>query len=133
MYYVHITQFQKKKNSDFYIYLEISRLLSEYLQEENNSNIILYRFTIMISSRLSDSEPILNLKDLFYDEQVKEERKAEINQLPEKSKRSNLKLLQEIQTVLQRCAHLTEKQRLMYCESQRYFMKQYLREMNKHP
>lgn len=87
----------------------------------------------MISSRLSDSEPILNLKDLFYDEQVKEERKAEINQLPEKSKRSNLKLLQEIQTVLQRCAHLTEKQRLMYCESQRYFMKQYLREMNKHP
>ena len=87
----------------------------------------------MITSRLNDSEPILNLKDLFYDEEAKEELKAKINQLPEKSKRSNFKLLQEIQTVLQRCTHLTEKQRLMYCESQRYFMKQYLREMNKQP
>ncbi|NVM45880.1 MAG: hypothetical protein HWN79_13270 [Candidatus Lokiarchaeota archaeon] len=87
----------------------------------------------MITSRLNDSEPILNLKDLFYDEEIKEELKAKINQLPEKSKRSNFKLLQEIQTVLQRCTHLTEKQRLMYCESQRYFMKQYLREMNKQP
>ena len=87
----------------------------------------------MLTSRLNDSEPILNLKDLFYDEEINEELKAKINQLPEKSKRSNFKLLQEIQTVLQRCTHLTEKQRLMYCESQRYFMKQYLREMNKQP
>ena len=87
----------------------------------------------MISSRLSDSEPILNLKDLFYGEELKEEIEAKINQLPEKNKRANLKLLQEIQTVLQRCAHLTENQRLMYCESQRYFMKQYLREMNRQP
>ncbi|MFX0009198.1 MAG: hypothetical protein ACFE9R_02680 [Candidatus Hermodarchaeota archaeon] len=87
----------------------------------------------MITSRLSNSEPILNLKELFYDEDVKEEFKAKIDQLPEKSKRSSLKLLEEIQTVLQRCTHLNEKQRLMYCESQRYFMKQYLREMNKQP
>jgi uncharacterized protein YllA (UPF0747 family) len=87
----------------------------------------------MITSRLSNSEPILNLKELFYDEAVKEEFKAKIEQLPEKSKRSSLKLLEEIQTVLQRCTHLNEKQRLMYCESQRYFMKQYLREMNKQP
>ncbi|MFX0075539.1 MAG: hypothetical protein ACFE96_08860, partial [Candidatus Hermodarchaeota archaeon] len=85
----------------------------------------------MITSRLSDSEPVLNLKDLFNRDEVKEELKSKISQLPEKSKRSNFKLLQEIQTVLQRCTHLTEKQRLMYCESQRYFMKQYLREMNK--
>jgi len=87
----------------------------------------------MISSRLNDSEPIQNLKDLFYDEELKEEVEAKIKNLPEKNKRSNFKLLQEIQTVLQRCTHLTEKQRLMYCESQRYFMKQYLREMNKQP
>jgi uncharacterized protein YllA (UPF0747 family) len=87
----------------------------------------------MLTSRLNDSEPILNLKDLFYDEEIKKEITDKINQLPEKSKRSNFKLLQEIQTVLQRCTHLTEKQRLMYCESQRYFMKQYLREMNKQP
>ena len=89
--------------------------------------------SIMITSRFSDSEPILNLKDLFYSEEIKEELKTKIEQLPEKSKRSNLKLLEEIQTVLQRCTHLTEKQRLMYCESQRYFMKQYLREMNRQP
>lgn len=87
----------------------------------------------MITSRFSNSEPILNLKALFYDEAVKEEFKAKIDQLPEKSKGSSLKLLEEIQTVLQRCTHLNEKQRLMYCESQRYFMKQYLREMNKQP
>ena len=87
----------------------------------------------MITSRFSNSEPILNLKDLFYDEAVKEEFKAKIDQLPEKSKGSSLKLLEEIQTVLQRCTHLNEKQRLMYCESQRYFMKQYLREMNNQP
>jgi hypothetical protein len=87
----------------------------------------------MISSRLNDSEPILNLKDLFSNEEIREKIEIKLQQLPEKTKRSNLKLLQEIQTVLQRCTHLTEKQRLMYCESQRYFMKQYLREMNKHP
>ena len=89
--------------------------------------------TTMISSRLNDLEPILNLKDLFYDEEIKEEIKVKIQELPEKNKRTNFKLLQEIQTVLQRCTHLTENQRLMYCESQRYFMKQYLREMNKQP
>ena len=87
----------------------------------------------MISSRLTDQEPILNLKDLFYEENLKDEIVDKINQLPEKNKRANLNLLQEIQTVLQRCTHLTEKQRLMYCESQRYFMKQYLREMNRQP
>ena len=89
--------------------------------------------TIMISSRLNDSEPIQNLKE-GYDWEVKVVPSCTTESiLPEKSKRSNFKLLQEIQTVLQRCTHLTEKQRLMYCESQRYFMKQYLREMNKQP
>ena len=85
----------------------------------------------MISSRLPDQEPILNLKDLFYAENLKDEIADKINQLPDKNKRANLKMLQEIQTVLHKCTHLTEKQRLMYCDSQRYFMKQYLREMNK--
>ena len=85
----------------------------------------------MISSRQTESEPILNLKELFYEENFKDEIVDKINQFPAKNKRANLKLLQEIQTVLQRCTHLTEKQRLMYCDSQRYFMKQYLREMNR--
>jgi len=85
----------------------------------------------MISSQLSDQEPILNLKELFYEENLKADVVAKINEFPGKNKRANLKLLQEIQTVLHKCTHLTKKQRLMYCESQRYFMKQYLREMNK--
>ena len=113
--------------------MDISRLLSEYLHGENISHKIHLRNDIMISSRLTDSEPILNLKDLFYDGNVKAEIIEKINQFPRKNKRANLNLLQEIQTVLQRCTHLTEKQRLMYCESQRYFMKQYLREMNRQP
>ena len=85
----------------------------------------------MIISRLSDPEPILNLKDLFQEEISEKEIEVRLNQLPERAKRANLKLLEEIQTVLKRCTHLNDNQRLMYCESQRYFMKQYLREMNK--
>jgi len=85
----------------------------------------------MIISRLSDSEPILNLKDLFQEEVSEKEIEVKLNQLPERAKRANMKLLEEIQIVLKRCTHLNDNQRLMYCESQRYFMKQYLREMNK--
>jgi hypothetical protein len=81
----------------------------------------------MITSRLSDPEPILNLKDLFQEDISEKEIEAKLNQLP----RANMKLLEEIQTVLKRCTHLNDNQRLMYCDSQRYFMKQYLREMNK--
>lgn len=85
----------------------------------------------MIISRVSDSEPVLNLKDLFQEEVSEKEIEVKLNLLPERAKRANLKLLEEIQTVLQKCTHLNGNQRLMYCESQRYFMKQYLREMNK--
>jgi len=85
----------------------------------------------VIISRSSDSEPILNLKDLFQEEVSEKEIEVKLNQLPERAKRANFKLLEEIQTVLKRCTHLNGNQRLMYCESQRYFMKQYLREMNK--
>jgi hypothetical protein len=113
--------------------VDISRLLSEYLHGENITHKKHLRNDIMISSRLTDSEPILNLKDLFYGKNLKNEIVDKINQLPGKNKRANLNLLQEIQTVLQRCTHLTERQRLMYCDSQRYFMKQYLREMNRQP
>ncbi|MHA1195122.1 MAG: hypothetical protein ACTSRH_00040 [Promethearchaeota archaeon] len=40
-------------------------------------------------------------------------------------------LLKEIQSILQNSTYLTPQQKLMYCESQRYFMKLYLREINK--
>ena len=85
----------------------------------------------MISTSLHDSEPILNLKNLFYESKVDESISNRLEELEDRSRRDNFRLLNEIQKVLQRCTHLTDKQRLMYCESQRHFMKNYLREMNK--
>ena len=85
----------------------------------------------MMSTGAGDSDQILNLKDLFDDSEVNYNIESELAELKEKSKIDNFNLLQEIQTILQKCAHLNPRQRLMYCESQRYFMKLYLREVNK--
>ena len=85
----------------------------------------------MISTTLNELDPVINLKNLFYELGVDNNLTEKLDDLNYQSKRDNFKLLEEIQTVLQRCTHLTGKQRLMYCESQRYFMKLYLREMNK--
>jgi polyphosphate kinase len=85
----------------------------------------------MISSDLNESEPILNLKDLFYEIDVSAEIKQKIENIPKNSINENMKLLQQLQSILQKCAHLTEKQKLLYCESQRYFMKLYLRDVNR--
>ncbi len=85
----------------------------------------------MISSRIDESEPVLNLRKLFYDTKENENIDA-INELvPNKGKYDNFKLLTDIQNVLQKCSHLSDKDRLNYCNTQRYFMKLYLREMNK--
>ena len=85
----------------------------------------------MTNSRLEDSEPVLNLKNLFYEIKVNNI----INLMPEviqrKAKYDNFKLLTDIQNVLQKCRHLTNKDKLNYCNTQRYFMKLYLREINK--
>ncbi|MFX0147902.1 MAG: hypothetical protein ACFE8E_09130 [Candidatus Hodarchaeota archaeon] len=85
----------------------------------------------MMSTGAGDSDQILNLKDLFDDSEINYSVESELAEFKEKSKIDNFNLLQEIQTILQKCAHLNPRQRLMYCESQRYFMKQYLREVNK--
>ena len=85
----------------------------------------------MLSSDINESEPILNLKDLFYEIDVSAEIKQKIENIPRNSVNENMKLLQQLQSILQKCAHLTEKQKLLYCESQRYFMKLYLRDVNR--
>jgi hypothetical protein len=90
------------------------------------------RVKIMEHSRSEEVvEPVLNLKELFYEIKVDEI----IDQMPEvlqnKAKYDNFKLLTDIQNVLQNCRHLTDKDRLYYCNTQRYFMKLYLREINK--
>ena len=85
----------------------------------------------MISSRIEDSEAVLNLTNLFYEKQEDNSIKEIPEIMQRKAKYDNFKLLTDIQSVLQKCTHLTDKDRLMYCQSQRYFMKLYLREINK--
>ncbi|MFX1386919.1 MAG: hypothetical protein ACFE9M_06870 [Promethearchaeota archaeon] len=87
---------------------------------------------IMTNSRIEDSEPVLNLKDLFYEKKVFIDRiRKDVLEIPQKAKYDNFKLLTDIQNVLQKCKHLTIKDKFLYCQSQRYFMKLYLREFNK--
>ncbi|MFX1489683.1 MAG: hypothetical protein ACFFBI_11075 [Promethearchaeota archaeon] len=86
----------------------------------------------MMISRVDDTEPVLNLKDLFYEPEVSTNTiNKPVNEIPHKAKHDNFKLLTDIQNVLIKCRHLTSKDKLLYCQSQRYFMKQYLREINK--
>ena len=86
---------------------------------------------VMTNSRLEDSEPILNLKDLFYEIKTDDIINEKPEAMQQKVKYDNFKLLTDIQNVLQNCRHLTDKDRLNYCTTQRYFMKLYLREINK--
>ncbi len=86
----------------------------------------------LIFSKIKESEPVLNLKDLFYElEALNEKLTKTVDNIPQKSKYDNFKLLTDISNVLQKCRHLTSKDKLLYCQSQRYFMKLYLREINK--
>ncbi|MFX1363723.1 MAG: hypothetical protein ACFFCE_09050 [Promethearchaeota archaeon] len=86
----------------------------------------------MIISKTEDSEVVLNLRDLFYDIKIATKTiNKQREEIPQKAKYDNFKLLSDIQNVLQKCRHLTDKDKLLYCQSQRYFMKQYLREINK--
>ncbi|NVM38472.1 MAG: hypothetical protein HWN81_22970 [Candidatus Lokiarchaeota archaeon] len=86
----------------------------------------------MMISKIEDSEPVLNLRELFYEKEViNEPNSKEVIEFPQKTKYDNFKLLTDIQNVLQKCRHLTQKDKLLYCQSQRYFMKLYLREINK--
>jgi len=83
-------------------------------------------------SRIGDSEPILNLKDLFYENKIINQTvNKQVEEIPRKAKYDNFKLLSDISKVLQNCRHLTSKDKILYCQSQRYFMKLYLREINK--
>ena len=84
----------------------------------------------MISSNLADSDPILNLNNLF-DASTRNELREKVKILQSKNVADNLTLLNEIQQILKKCTHLTPEQKLMYCQSQRYFMKSYLREINR--
>ena len=85
----------------------------------------------MISSKIEDSEAVLNLTNLFSENKVNNSVSETPEIIQRKAKYDNFKLLTDIQTVLQKCSHLTDNDKLMYSQSQRYFMKLYLREINK--
>ena len=43
----------------------------------------------------------------------------------------NLVILKELNSILKKCSYLSPKQKLDYCNSQRYFMKMFLRDINR--
>ena len=89
------------------------------------------KMEILTISSFEDSEPVINLENLFYKIEINNNTKKSAEFFPQKAKYANFKLLTDISRVLQKCNHLTHKDRLNYCITQRYFMKLYLREINK--
>ena len=85
----------------------------------------------MISSKIKDSEAVVSLTDLFYEKKANSSIGEASEIVRVKNRYDNFKLLTDINSVLKKCKHLTDNDKLMYCQSQRYFMKLYLREINK--
>ena len=84
----------------------------------------------MISSDFGN-ELSLDLRSLFDNKNSGIEVKSQVENLQSKNIADNITLMNEIQAILRECSHLNPEQRLMYCQSQRYFMKLFLREVNK--
>lgn len=84
----------------------------------------------MMSSQIGENESPLNLKSLFYEDEVNIEIKNDFESVNEEKTNDNLIILNEIKAILQNCSNLTNKQKLEYCNSQRFFMKLYLKEIN---
>lgn len=85
----------------------------------------------MMSSNIGESEPVLKINDLFYEVKIDNKEKEIPDQSSEIPMDDNLVILEEIGEILRNCTFLSEKQKLDYCKSQRYFMKLYLKEVNR--
>lgn len=85
----------------------------------------------MMSSQIGEKELTLNIKSLFYEDKVKIEIKNDFEAVSEEETNDNLIILNEIKAILENCSNLTDKEKLEYCNSQRFFMKLYLKEINK--
>jgi len=85
----------------------------------------------MMSSNVDKSDQVLRITDLFYEEKIKKELIKDVKSILDEPENENYTILKEIHEILENCSNLTDKQRLDYCESQRFFMKLYLREINK--
>ena len=82
-------------------------------------------------SKVLETDHDLNFEEIFYKNEVSSNIYDFSKQELGINYNDNLKMLKEINLILQNCANLTVKQKLEYCDSQRYFMKLYLREFNK--
>ncbi len=85
----------------------------------------------MMSSNVDKSDQIIRITDLFYEEKIRKELIEDIKSILNEPENENYTILKEIHEILENCSNLTDKQRLDYCKSQRFFMKLYLREINK--
>ena len=62
--------------------------------------------------------------------QVKEHSQSILKEDIEKLLSENLITLQKVHAILMNCLNLTKKQKLEFAESERHFMKQYLRKLS---
>jgi len=44
---------------------------------------------------------------------------------------STMTMIKDLQKIIKNCAHLSTEEKLDFCKSQRYFIKEYLKKMNK--
>ncbi len=84
-----------------------------------------------MSSNANNLDQVVKLTDLFNDAGIENEIIKDLEKIPKNFGNENLKILQDIQDILQNCTKLTQKEKLEYCKSQRFFMKLYLNEINR--
>jgi hypothetical protein len=85
----------------------------------------------MMSSHANSLDQIVRITDLFNNEGIENEIIKDLEQIPKDIGNENLNILKDIQDILQNCTILTQKEKLEYCKSQRFFMKLYLKEVNR--
>ncbi len=85
----------------------------------------------MMSSNANSLDQVVRITDLFNDAGIENEIIKDLEQIPKDFGNENLKILNDLQDILQNCTNLTQKEKLEYCKSQRFFMKLYLREVNR--
>ncbi len=85
----------------------------------------------MMSSNANSLDQVVRITNLFNGEGIEKEIIKDLEQIPRDIGNENLKILKDIQDILQNCTILTQKERLEYCKSQRFFMKLYLKEVNR--
>ena len=82
-----------------------------------------------MSSNANKMDEVVSITDLFNNIGIENEIIKDLEQIPKNIGSENLKILNDIQDILQNCTKLTQKEKLEYCKSQRFFMKLYLKEM----